>query len=78
MPRNVQVRNVPDEIHAALRQRAADEGISLSELVMRQLRYLVGSPNRADLFHEIEQRGDGVHLDGDEIARIVREGRPER
>lgn len=78
VPRNVQVRNVPDELHAALRQRARDEGITLSQLVMRELRAAVGRPNRADLLRELERRGPGVALTGDEIAAVVRDGRPDR
>lgn len=34
----VQVRNVPVEIHRKLKARAAEEGISLSEYVLRDMR----------------------------------------
>ena len=37
MPKTIQVRNVPDEIHREAKARAAHEGISLSAYVLREL-----------------------------------------
>jgi antitoxin FitA len=36
----IQVRNVPDDVHKALKVRAAEEGISLSDYVKRDLEEL--------------------------------------
>ena len=37
MSKTIQVRNVPDEVHRAAAARAAHEGISLSDYVLRHL-----------------------------------------
>ena len=34
----LQIRNVPDELHRRLKARAAIEGLSMSELVLREIR----------------------------------------
>jgi plasmid stability protein len=34
----IQVKNVPDELHEALRQRASAEGVPVGEIVLRALR----------------------------------------
>jgi antitoxin FitA len=37
MSKMIQVRNVPDEVHRVLKVRAAQEGISLSDYIKRDL-----------------------------------------
>jgi len=49
MSTNIQVRNVPDEIHRALKVRAVLEGKSMSELVLEQLRATVALPSEQEL-----------------------------
>jgi plasmid stability protein len=36
---NIQIKNVPEEIHDELRRRAAEEGISLRDYVLRLIRH---------------------------------------
>jgi plasmid stability protein len=38
MPKMIQLRNVPDALHRKLKVRAAQEGVSLSDFVLRELR----------------------------------------
>jgi plasmid stability protein len=40
MSKMIQVRNVPDQLHRKLKIRAAEEGISLSDLILAELRRL--------------------------------------
>jgi len=40
----VQIRNVPSDIHRALKARAALEGMSLSEYLLRELRCSLERP----------------------------------
>lgn len=49
MPANLQIRNVPDELHRALKMRAAREGKSMSELVLDQLRATLALPSENEL-----------------------------
>lgn len=46
---NLQIRNVPEEIHRALKVRAAQEGKSMSELLLDQLRKILALPSEREL-----------------------------
>ncbi|MGH8893690.1 MAG: FitA-like ribbon-helix-helix domain-containing protein [Actinomycetes bacterium] len=50
---NLQVKNVPEELHAALRARADREGTTLSELVTRLLRRELALPSMAEWLGEL-------------------------
>lgn len=52
MSKMIQVRNVPDEMHRALKVTAAAEGMSLSDYIKREL----GSVTHRVSFDEIEAR----------------------
>lgn len=56
MPKMLQVRNVPDEIHRVLKSRAALAGMSLSEYVLRELERSVERPTPEDLRRRLESR----------------------
>lgn len=45
----IQLRNVPDETHRALKVRAAQEGLSLSDYAKRELQKLVERPTAEEL-----------------------------
>ena len=53
---NVQIREVPDEIHAELVRRAAAAGMSLQQYLSAQLRALVARPTLDDVLDRIEAR----------------------
>ncbi len=38
MSKMIQVRNVPDQLHRRLKARAAERGVSLSDLILDELR----------------------------------------
>ena len=38
MSKMIQVRNVPDQLHRTLKARAAEQGVSLSDLILAELR----------------------------------------
>lgn len=44
MPVMVQIRNVPSDVHRELKARAALEGMSLSEYLLRELRSSLDRP----------------------------------
>jgi plasmid stability protein len=56
MAQNLQVRNVSDATHRALKARAAREGRSLSELVRDELDRVAARPSRRELFDRISRR----------------------
>lgn len=47
MSKMLQIRNVPDALHRKLKARAAEEGLSLSDFVMAELRHLAERPGQA-------------------------------
>jgi plasmid stability protein len=49
----VQVRNVPDELHRRLKSRAAAEGLTISDFVLREIRKAVERPTRQELLERL-------------------------
>jgi plasmid stability protein len=45
----IQIRNVPDALHRKLKARAAEEGLSLSDYIMEELRRLAELPTDAEI-----------------------------
>jgi plasmid stability protein len=45
----VQVRNVPEDLHRRLKARAAMEGLSMSDYVLRELRKALERPTRDEV-----------------------------
>ncbi len=52
----LQIRNVPDDLHRALKIRAAQEGVSLSDLALSSLRRTAERPSRSELLDRISAR----------------------
>jgi plasmid stability protein len=45
MSKMIQVRNVPDQLHRKLKMRAAEEGVTLSDFILDELRRLAEQPS---------------------------------
>ena len=52
----VQIRNVPVELHRKLKARAAMEGLSMSDFVMRELRKALDRPTRQEILDRLRAR----------------------
>lgn len=74
---NVQVRNVDDETHEALRQRAAAAGITLGDYVLDLIRRDLRRPARAEWLARVRARPP-VEVSTDEIVDAIHAGRDER
>ncbi len=57
---NVQIRDVPDEVHEALVRRAEQAGQSLQQFLASQLATIAMTPTVADILERIEQRPKGA------------------
>jgi antitoxin FitA len=44
MSKMIQIRDVPDELHSAVKARAANEGVSLSDFIKRELERTIERP----------------------------------
>jgi antitoxin FitA len=53
----IQIRNVPEDVHRTLKSRAAAEGTSLSEYVLREVTRAARSPTPEELDARIRSRG---------------------
>jgi plasmid stability protein len=52
----IQLRNVPDSLHRRLKARAAMEGVSLSELLIREARKIAERPTLEEMRERLEGR----------------------
>lgn len=70
----LQVRNVPIEVHRALKAKAAIEGSSLSDFVLAELEQLAMRPTPREL-RELLRTREPVHLvpSAAEVIRELRE-----
>jgi antitoxin FitA len=57
--KTLRVRNVPDDVHRALKERAAREGTTMSELILRELPRLVRRPSMEEVRARILSRSPG-------------------
>ena len=56
MAKMIQLRHVPDDLHRKLKARAAMEGLSLSDYVIREVRGIVERPTMAEMEARILRR----------------------
>jgi antitoxin FitA len=53
---HIQIRNVPPELHRRLKARAAEQGLTLSEYLLREAERAVEKPTIEELTRRIESR----------------------
>jgi len=72
----VQIRNVPTEIHRRLKARAAIEGMSMSDYVLREVRKALDRPTRQEILERLMAKPvRRVRLSAAEIIRAERDSR---
>ncbi len=70
----IQIRNVPDDLHRRLKARAAEEGITLSDYLLRMAEREADLPTFAELSERIRRRGRvRLRKPSAEIIRELRE-----
>ena len=72
----VQIRNVPTEIHRQLKARAAIEGMSMSDYVLREIRKALDRPTRQEILERLQARP--VRRLRRSAAAVIRAGRDSR
>jgi plasmid stability protein len=74
---NVLIRDLPDDVHAALQRRAEHRGQSLQQYLAGELRRLAEQPTVEEVLEQVEQRrGGSVGLA--QAAADLHEERPRR
>ena len=56
---NVLVRDIPDDVHAALQHRAESRGQSLQQYLAAELRRLAERPSLEEVLDRIDKRSGG-------------------
>jgi len=71
----IQVRNVPEELHRSLKERAAREGTTMSDLILAELPRLAHKPSPEQLLDRMRQR---TPVGGKPAAELIAAERAER
>lgn len=71
----IQVKDVPEELHQALRRRAIEEGMSLADYLLDLIRRDLGLPGRRAWLERLATREP---VEGGDIAAEIRAARAER
>lgn len=58
MPKMIQLRHVPDELHRKLKARAALDGLTLSDYLLREVRKVAERPTPSELQARIKRRSE--------------------
>jgi plasmid stability protein len=72
----VQIRNVPSEFHRRLKARAAMEGMSMSDYVLREVGKALDRPTRQEVLERL--RGRAVRHVRRSAAEVIRAERDAR
>ena len=72
----VQIRSVPQELHRKLKARAAMEGLSMSEFVLRELKKALDRPSRGEILERL--RSQPVRRLRRPPAKLIRDERDAR
>lgn len=76
MAKTIQIRNVPDEVHAELKARAAANGQSLSDYLLGHAVRVAARPAIADVLLREGPRPGGT-ISTKQIVDAIRDGRSE-
>lgn len=76
MSKMIQIRNVPDDLHRRLKSRAAMEGLSLSDYLLRQARQSAQTSTLAEMRHRLlSRRPVTLHPSPADVIREERDRR---
>jgi plasmid stability protein len=72
----VQIRNVPSELHRRLKARAAMEGMSMSDYILREIGKSLERPMRQEVLERLRSRSRGeLRRSAAEVIRAERNAR---
>ncbi len=76
MSKMIQLRNVPDALHRALKARAAIAGMSLSDYLLAEIKHIEETPTLPELRDRLHGRKPvSAQIDTARLVREEREGR---
>jgi antitoxin FitA len=76
MPKMIQLRHVPDDLHRKLKASAAIEGMSLSDYILREVRQFADKPTMSEMMERLARREPvNMKTSPTEMMRALRDGR---
>lgn len=76
MPKMIQLRHVPDPLHRKLKARAAMEGLSLSDYLLKEIEQVAERPTTAELMERLARLPPvNVSISPAEVIRQERDSR---
>jgi len=60
MPKTIQIRNLDDDVYAALAKRAAEAGLTVPDLLRREARRLAARPTVEEWLARTRRRPSGI------------------
>ncbi|WP_084960801.1 hypothetical protein [Thermoactinospora rubra] len=76
MAETFQIRNVPPELHAAVAKRAREEGLTISEYLLRRIAQIEGKPPIGEVLRAAQERMRGKKRPRPGLAaELIREDR---
>jgi|RhiMethySRZTD1v2_1073278.scaffolds.fasta_scaffold98026_3 hypothetical protein len=75
--KHLQVRDVPEQVHAELARQAAEAGMSLNRFMLAEFERIARRGRNAEVFRAAAARPGG-RVTGEEIVEALRAGREER
>ena len=74
----IQIKNIPDDLHEQLRERARRQGQSLSDYVRKLIELDLALPTTEEWLERIRSRDPVTEVGPGEVAALIAEGRRER
>jgi plasmid stability protein len=74
----IQIKNVPEGVHARLRERANGRGQSLSDYVRRLIEVDLALPTTEEWLERVRMREPVGDISSEQIVELIHEGRRER
>jgi plasmid stability protein len=74
MAKTLQIRNVPEELHARIKARAAAEGLSISDYLLQEITKVAERPSMREVLERAAAR-PGFDVDTKDIVAAIREAR---
>lgn len=71
MPKTVQIRDLDDDVYAALARRAADAGLSVPDLLRREAARIAARPSVEEWLARTRRRSSGI--DRSEVLMALEE-----
>lgn len=76
---NIQLKNVPDDLHERLRRRARREGMAMRDYALRVLERDLAKPTLSEWLDRVAARdAEAEMLSSEDVAQTIRAGREER